>query len=234
MMHYATVTYNVMILGDFNINLLSTKHVFIDCLEVNGLKNIVKEPTCTKGKPSLIDLIVTNKPKRFVNTVSVDTEMSDFHNLVCTSTKFHVKQRKSTTFNYRSYTIFNVDSFTNDLSSIPYHIVDIFDDIDDSYWLWNELTMDVINEHAPIKSRSIKGSQVPYMNGELRRAINVRKMLKRKYDRCKNTVNWNTYINHRNIVTKLRKKSMNKGIHGRLSAGPADPAGESPGFQARL
>ena len=25
-----------------------------------------------------------------------------------------------------------------------------------------------------------------------------------------------------------------KGIHGRLSAGPADPAGESPGFQARL
>ena len=84
MMHYATDTYNVMILGDFNINLLSTKHVFIDCLEVNGLKNIVKEPTCTKGKPSLIDLIVTNKPKRFVNTVSVNTEMSDFHNLVCT------------------------------------------------------------------------------------------------------------------------------------------------------
>ena len=27
---------------------------------------------------------------------------------------------------------------------------------------------------------------------------------------------------------------VNKGIHGRLSAGPADPAGESPGFQARL
>ena len=28
--------------------------------------------------------------------------------------------------------------------------------------------------------------------------------------------------------------SGSKGIHGRLSAGPADPAGESPGFQARL
>ena len=37
MMHYATDTYNVMILGDFTINLLSAKHVFIDCLEVNGL-----------------------------------------------------------------------------------------------------------------------------------------------------------------------------------------------------
>ena len=160
MMHYVTDTYNVMFLGDFNIDLLCSKHVFIDCHEVNGLKNIVKEPTCTKGKPSLIDLIVTNKPKRFVNTVSVNTEMSDFHNLVRTSTKFHVKQRKSTTFNYRSYTNFNVDSFTDDLSFIPYHIVDIFDDIDYSYWLWNELTMDVINELAPIKSRTIKGSQV--------------------------------------------------------------------------
>ena len=31
-----------------------------------------------------------------------------------------------------------------------------------------------------------------------------------------------------------RGTKKSKGIHGRLSAGPADPAGESPGFQARL
>ena len=68
--------------------------------------------------------------------------MSYFHN-ISTYTKFQVKQRKSTTFNYRKKC--NVDSFTDYLSSILYHVVDIFDDVDDSYWLWNELTMDVIN-----------------------------------------------------------------------------------------
>ena len=52
---------------------------FKDYLDVNGLSNIVKKATCSKGVPSLIDLIITNRPKRFRNTVSVETGLSDFH-----------------------------------------------------------------------------------------------------------------------------------------------------------
>ena len=44
------------------------------------------------------------------------------------------------------------------------------------------------------------------MNGELRKAIDVRNMLKRKYDQYKNTENWIKYRNHRNLITRLRKK----------------------------
>ena len=61
-------------------------------------------------------------------------------------------------------------------SMAPYHVTDIVDDIDDSYWLWYELTMQIVNSHASIKSKTIKGKRVPYMNGELRKAINVRNM----------------------------------------------------------
>ena len=132
-----------------------------------------------------------------------------FHSLVCTSTKFHIPKQKSTTFTYRSYKHFNKALFLNDLSVIPYHVTEIFDDIDDAYSVWNELTMQVVNEHAPVKTKTIKGTRVPYMNGELRRAINVRNMFKRKYDKCKNSCHWKQYRNQRNLVTKLRKKSMN-------------------------
>ncbi len=154
------INYNIVILGDFNINMLNTKNALSDCLDVNGLRNLVKDATCVKGEPSLIDLIVTNKPKRFSSTVSVDTEMSDFHNIVCTSTKFHVPQHKSTSFHYRSYKHFDQNSFVNDISFIPYHVVEIFDDIDDCYWLWNELTMQIVNKHAPLKSKTIKGNPI--------------------------------------------------------------------------
>ena len=222
MMQYAKGNYNVMILGDLNVNMFNKKNALADCLDVHGLKNLVKDATCVKGKPSLIDLIITNKPKRFVNTVSVDTELSDFHNLVCTSTKFHIAPLRATTFTYRSYKHFDVNSFVDDISRIPYHIIDIFDDIDDSYWLWNELTMQVINVHAPIKTRTIKGNRVPYMNGELRKAINVRNMLKRKYDRCKNTLNWKKYRSQRNVVSKLRKKSMNVYLRNKCCDTPAN------------
>ena len=72
---------NVVLLGDFNVNMFK-QNEFSNCLNMNGLTNIVKAATCFKGTPSLIDLFITNKPKRFINTVSLDTGLSDFYNLV--------------------------------------------------------------------------------------------------------------------------------------------------------
>ena len=207
---------NIVMLGDFNVNMLKTNDL-MDCLDVNGLKNLVRDTTCVKGTPSIIDLIVTNKPKRFTKSTCVDTGLSDFHSLVCIATKLHIPTLKLKTFQYRSYKTFNNESFLYDLSVIPFHITEIFDDVDDSYWAWNELTMQVVNEHAPIKTKTMKGSRVPYMNGELRRAINVRNMFKRKYDKCKTTLNWNKYRYQRNLVTQLRKRSMNNYIHNKCS-----------------
>ena len=100
--------------------------------------------------------------------------------------------------------------FLKDLSLIPFDIIEIFDDVDDTYWIWNELIMQIVNEHAPIKIKTIKGKRVPYMNGELRRSINVRNMMKRKYEKNNTSINWKNYTKQRNLVTKLRKQSLNR------------------------
>ena len=63
---------------------------------------------------------------------------------------------------------------------------------------------------APVKTRTVKYHNVPYMNGELRRAINVRNMLRRKYYKLKSLANWERYRKQRNLVVKLRKKSLNQ------------------------
>jgi hypothetical protein len=68
----------------------SKRNALTDCLGVHGLKNLVKDATCVKGEPSLIDIFITNKPKRFVNIVSLNAELNNFHNMICTSTKFHL------------------------------------------------------------------------------------------------------------------------------------------------
>ena len=51
------------------------------------------------------------------------------------------------------------------------------------------------------------------MNGELRRAINVKRMLKRKFAKCNSNMNWDKYRKQRNIVTKLLKKSLQQYMH---------------------
>jgi hypothetical protein len=208
---------NLVLFGDFNVNMLKSNE-FSDFLDIQGMKNLVKDSTCFKGSPTLIDLIITNKPKRFKSTICADTGLSDFHSIVCTATKIQISKLQPSTFQYRSYKNFDSELFLHDLSSIPYHIVEIFDDIDDSYWMWNKLTLQVVNEHAPLKTKTVKSRGVPYMNGELRRSINVKKMLKRRYDQDRNNTNWEKYKCQRNLVTKLRNKSVNVYVKNKCNA----------------
>ena len=42
-------------------------------------------------------------------------------------------------------------SFQNDLANVPFHVCNIFDDIDDICWAQNNLFTSVLNEHAPLK-----------------------------------------------------------------------------------
>ena len=51
---------NVIIIGDTNVNMLKP-NLLKDCLDINGLRNVIKEPTCFKCTPSLIDLCITNR-----------------------------------------------------------------------------------------------------------------------------------------------------------------------------
>ena len=125
-----------------------------------------------------------------------------------------LKNKKRTVI-YRSFKQFNEVKYLKDVSSIPFHVAEIFDCVDDAYWMCNVMLKDVVDEHAPLKTRFIKHNQVPYMNNELRKLINVKNMLKRKYDRQKNTSNWENYRKKRNAVTSLRKKSLKEYMKGK-------------------
>lgn len=109
---------------------------------------------------------------------------------------------------YRSYKHFNEDLYKAELNSAPFHVADIFDDVNDSLWFCQNLIEEIIDHHAPRKKKIVKHKQVPYMNSTLRRAINVRNMLRRKYNSYKSNERWKIYKYQRNYVTKLRKQSI--------------------------
>jgi hypothetical protein len=57
---------------------------------------------------------------------------------------------------YRSYKKFNDVMFSEELGQAPYHVSEIFEDVNDSYWFCETLTKSIMDEHAPIKNRVIK------------------------------------------------------------------------------
>ena len=83
---------------------------------------------------------------------------------------------------------------------VPFHVAEIFDDIHDSFDFTNKLISDVVNEHAPLKTGRRRYNHAPFMHGELRKAVNVKAMLRRRYNKKRNSANWENYRRQRNLV----------------------------------
>ena len=50
----------------------------------------------------------------------------------------------------------------------------IFDDPDDSLWLWNKIFLQIANEHAPMKQVKVRSQSLPWITNDIRRKMNRR------------------------------------------------------------
>ena len=143
----------IVMLGDVNINLLQTPNCLSDMFDVYGLSNIVKSPTCYKStRGTLIDPVVVLNERRFFESINVQCGMSDWHNLVGCVTKINLPRITPKTIVYRSYKDFDDDAYSKDMSCAPFHVNEIFDDVNDKYWFMSKLCSFVFRKHAPMKN----------------------------------------------------------------------------------
>ena len=200
----------MFLIGDINVDFSKENNPLKCVLDDYGLQNVIKGPTCFKNheRPTLIDVILTNCPRRLTATLNANIGVSDYHNQIQAATKMYAPKSEKRVISYRTYKNFKEEDYLNELQNTPFHVSNIFDDPDDQFWFYNKLLENVMDSHAPRKMRTIPPIQLPYMNGQLRKAINIKGMLKRKYDTFKTQNIKRTYRKHCNLVTKLKRQSM--------------------------
>ena len=73
-----------------------------------SLPSLMKQATCYKSptNPTSIDLILTNRPRRFQSTCVLETGLYDFHLMTLTVMKKVFKKLKPRTICCRSYKYF--------------------------------------------------------------------------------------------------------------------------------
>ena len=78
--------------GDFNFEM--TEFAMENFCGTYHLHNLIKDPTYFKNpdKPSCIDLLLTNFPKSFLKSQTLETGLSDSHKLMLTVLKIHYKK----------------------------------------------------------------------------------------------------------------------------------------------
>ena len=86
----------------------------------------------------------------------------------------------------------------------PFHIIDIFDDVDDMLYAFEQFYTEILNEDAPLKQAVIRRNQVPYMTEEWRKEIRYRNKLWKKFTKNRTNTNYYLYKIQRNKCTAPR------------------------------
>ena len=190
-------------MGDINIDSHNPKSNGYDLLntlcETFNLKNIIKNKTCHKGiHASSIDAILTNRPRSFQNTSTYETVLSDYHYMITTFLKSHLV--------HRDYKHCDESSFLADIQAAKFTCNS--DDPNLNYENLVNTFCSIINKHAPLKQKTLRGNEAPFMNKQLRKAIYTRSRLKNKYNKNRTDENSIQYKKQINKCVNLRKKAI--------------------------
>ena len=170
----------------------------------NNLKNIVKEPTCFKNlqNPTCIDLFLTTFAGSFFNTKTITTGLSDYHKMVYTVLRNKYPKKAPKVIEYRCFKNIDRRKFQNDLRISLSEARNIKD--------FHENYLKVLNIHAPMKKKTVRKNQAPYMTKTLRKAIMRRSALKNRWFRDKTLDSEREYKKQKNFCSKLYKKERRR------------------------
>ena len=189
----------ILLAGDFNAEEHET--ALKTFLQLYDLKNLVKDKTCFKSphRPTCIDLFLTNCGKSFMHTKTISTGLSDCHKMILTVLKTTFKKAKPKEITYRCYKNFVENKFRSDLEN------KILTEDCKNYGKFEEMFLDCLNHHAPLKKRVVRANEVPYMTKALRKAIATRSRLENRYYRHKTAESKWVYKKQKNYVSRLYK-----------------------------
>ena len=195
---------NLIILGDFNSEV--TEKAMQEFCEIFNLKSLISQPTCFKTilNPSCIDLILTNRKRCFQNSNVIETGISDHHKLTVTVLKTVFKKKKAKSIIYRDYRSFSNETFSQEFFIL---IKDLRELNSLTFSQINDICLFLLNKHAPVKQKFVRGNDGLFMTKKLRKAIMIRSRLKNNYHKYKTEISFQLYKKQRNICTSLLRKT---------------------------
>ena len=213
---------DLIVLGDLNCDMLQeskreTRVLLEVCSNLN-LHQIITAPTrITDNTQTLIDVIITSNRNLISSSDVLLSSISD-HSLPYAVLNLKSPRCKPTYVTVRSFKTYSKELFVNDLSLVPWHIVDTFDDVNDKLDVFNKLFMDVLDVHAPVKRIKLKSRPNPFVTSEIRALMKTRDTWHRKAVRSNDNRDWNGYRFFRQEVKKELRAAEKEYVRSELTS----------------
>lgn len=146
---------DLIIMGNFNVDIIALKpckytRKLMPTTRLHGPSQLVKEPTrVTEFTSTTIDLVFVNNTHRIVSHRVQEFGASD-HFVTFAVKKARICKAHVEIGDVRSFKHYNRENFQRDIASVPWSVIESFDDINDAAVAWNNLFIDVANQHAPL------------------------------------------------------------------------------------
>ena len=201
-----------ILMGDINCNFLKRDNntEIKDIFSRNGLKQVIKNPTrTTSSSKTLIDIIATTHENIIQKQAVFGNSLSD-HDLIGINRKMNHKKFKPRKILTRDYSKYNCDNFRSDLKNLPWQKISNFDDVNSAWFHFKDLFTSVVDKHAPVIERTVRGLDCPWLSKSIKAKINERDYLLKNPRRTNQEKDWSSYRKLRNFVTKDIKISRSQ------------------------
>ena len=145
---------NVVLLGDFNIDMQKSDPAWDSTISLSGLNQMITSPTrITPHSSTSTNHIYTSNTSIVSNIVVPAIGISDHFPVYCTLSVKTVKPvlNVCSSIVYRCFKQFDKRAFLVDLHVIPFENVYNFSDPNVALSHWIDLFLGVVNKHAPLK-----------------------------------------------------------------------------------
>ena len=153
-------------IGDFNASEFDT--LVENFCDICSLKNLIKEPICFRNphNPKCIDLITTNRSRRFQNSCVIETGDSDFHKMTATVLRSHLPILGPQTIKYKDYKNFSNEKFWLQINKECEEFQNTLE-VDSFLNICNT----ELNETAPLNQKYVRVNNNSFINKTILKAI---------------------------------------------------------------
>ena len=160
----------------------------------------------TKNSRSLRDVILVSNPDSVQSSDVLDLTVSD-HCLVFAVLNLRAPRQATNYIITRSFRKYNADQFANDIAHIPWDTIDLMDSVDEKLDAFNDLFLNCLNAHAPLKTVKLQRKPNPFITDEIKDLIKTRDSMHRKARRTGSVNDWQVFRDLEKEVKSILRKA---------------------------
>ena len=180
------------------------------CACVNATQ-LIDEPTrVTKTTRSLLDVVIVSNQGVVKSSGVLQLTISD-HFLVYVKLNLKTPRQAPNNMTTPSFRHYKANHFSSDVAHIPWGSVHLKNTAEEQLDAFNDLFVTCLDQHAPIKTLTLRRRPNPVINEEIKDLITSRNDLLKKYRKSGSLCDWNAFQDlRREIKLKIRQAERDR------------------------